>query len=267
MNEPIWDRMATLYDETRVYDKTCLNAALDYLVNRFPPEKFRRLLEPGIGTGRIAFPLVERGYQVEGVDRSKEMLSVLEDRLSQSEAPPDISVREADVTALPYSSGYFDIAVPVHLFYFIREWKAAADELLRVVKTDGPVVLMHTGTGMEVPFLNDRYRELCAEQGCIIGPVGVTSTIEVVDYYSELGCQVESIRDRWGWTSRIQLKDAVSYLRARAYSFTDVIPDDIHNATVTALETEVARQYGHLEVEVDVPNQVYLVVVTRPCRS
>ena len=131
------------------------------------------------------------------------------------------------------------------------------------MKRDGPVVLMHTGMGMEVPFLNDRYKEMCAEWGYCIESVGVTSTTEVMDYYHDIGCRVEPNRDRWQWTSHIQLSKAIGYLRERAYSFTRTVPDHVHHTTVKTLEAEVVRKHGGLESEVEVPNQVYLVIVSR----
>jgi methylase of polypeptide subunit release factors len=66
-----FDSMADLYDETRAFDEGCLQSALDFLVERFPPQMFNNVLEPGIGTGRIAIPLAERGYSIIGVDVSE----------------------------------------------------------------------------------------------------------------------------------------------------------------------------------------------------
>ena len=56
-----------------------------------------------------------------------------------------------------------------------------SNEIVRVVRSGGPVFFMHTGMGAEVPFLNERYQALCAERGYPIEPVGVRSTGEVVD--------------------------------------------------------------------------------------
>jgi predicted TPR repeat methyltransferase len=72
-----FDNMVRLYDETRIFDEECFESALDYMVERFPPRAFPNVLEPGIGTGRIAIPLAERGYRVTGVDISEEMLAFL----------------------------------------------------------------------------------------------------------------------------------------------------------------------------------------------
>ena len=258
-----FDSMVAFYDETRVFDKGCFDSALDFLVERFPPQMFSNVFESGIGTGRIAIPLAERGYRIMGVDLSEEMLALLRTRLTQSRRPLEISFQEADATKLPFPDAAFDMAIAVHLFYFIREWKKAADEILRVVRGEGPVVLMHTGTGTEIPFLNERYKALCAEQGCSIKQIGVRSTGEVVDYFTDLGCHAEWNRDRWPWTSRMRLDKALSYMKSRAYSFTTVAPDDVHLMAIERLESELQYRFGSLTAEVEISNQIYLVVILR----
>jgi len=256
-----FDSMIKLYDETRIFDRDCFDSALDFLVERFPPCDFGNVLEPGIGTGRIAIPLAERGYRITGIDISEEMLSILRRRLAQSKKSLQISVQKANMTELPFSDGTFDMVVAVHLFWFIEEWRKAVDEILRVVRSDAPVVLMHTGMGAEIPFLNNRYKELCAKQGYPIESVGVKSTTEVIDYVIKLGCHVEQIRDRWRWTSHIQLDRAFGYIKSRAYSFTTFAPDSVHETAIRRLESEIEHQYGSLTAVIDVPNQIYLVFI------
>lgn len=258
-----FDSMVELYDETRVFDEGCFHSALDYLVGRFPPRFFGQVFEPGIGTGRIAIPLAERGYSVTGMDISEEMLTLLKRRLAKSDPSLKVSFQKDDMTELPFPDGTFDMAIAVHLFWFIKEWKKAVDEIMRVVKSDGPMILMHTGMGAEIPFLNNRYKELCAEYGCIIESIGVKSTSEVIDYLMSRGYCVEQIRHRWKWTSRIRLDKALSYISSRAYSFTTVAPDSVHSAVVQKLQSESRDQFGSLDTIIEVPNQIYLVVVLR----
>jgi len=255
--------MVELYDETRVSDRGCFDSVLDYLVERFPPKIFSKVFEPGIGAGRIAIPLAQRGYRVTGVDISEEMLALLKRRLAQSTRPLQVYFQRADVTKLPFPDAAFDMAIAVHLFYFIQEWKKAADEILRVVNADGPVILMHTGMGTEIPFLNDRYKQLCAEHGCSVEVIGVKSTREVIDYFTEIGCHSEQIRDRWQWTSYTQLHKAFDYIRRRAYSFTTVAPENVHSIVIERLERELQQRFGSLTTMVAVPNQIYLVVIMR----
>lgn len=258
-----FSRMVRLYDETRVFDVDCFDSALDFLTERCPPTSFNKLFEPGVGTGRIAIPLAERGYQVTGVDISEEMLEVLNKRLLQRRRALPMSFHKADVMELPFPDAVFDIAIAVHLFYFIRQWKKAVNEILRVLKQDGPLVLMHTGTGAEILSLNARYKELCAEQGYPIKDVGVKSTSEVVDYLSSLGCHIEWIRDRWRWTQHIKLDKALRYIKSCAYSFTTIVPNKVHSIAVEKLESELQEQYGSLNSEVKIANQIYFVFVSR----
>ena len=262
MDSLSFDGLVNLYDETRVFDPHSFELALGFLNERFPPAAFCRWLEPGVGTGRIAWSLARCGYHITGVDISQEMLAALQRRSRQCYAPP-IAVQRANVTALPFADGAFDIAIAVHLFYFVPDWQRAADELVRVTRQDGAVILMHTGTGAEVPFLNEQYKALCEAAGYAASERGVKSTHQVVDYLSDCGCAAEWIRDRWMWTTRLRLDKALEYIQTRAYSFTALTPEVVHQATIEKLVAEMQAQYGNLGVEIQVPNQVYLVVIQR----
>ncbi|MEE8353484.1 MAG: class I SAM-dependent methyltransferase [Dehalococcoidales bacterium] len=199
-----FDAMAEFYDETRRFDRPSFDAALDWLATEFPPAEYPRVLEPGIGTGRIALPLAERGYRVDGIDLSPRMLAVLERRLAQPLVRPAVSYCLGDVLALPWPDASLDIAIAVHLFYHIRQWQAATDELLRVLRPGGVLALMHTGTGSEIPALNDRYRQLCGELGHAIDPIGVRSTRQVAEYLESLGYPCRRVEGRWQWVERLR---------------------------------------------------------------
>ena len=263
MDSLSFDNMVDIYDKTRVFDRHCFNSALDYLVERFPSAEYSDVLEPGVGTGRIAIPLAKRGYRVTGIDISEEMLAVLRERLKRSRKFLQISLQKADVIGLPFPNASFDMAIAVHLFYFIKEWRKAVDEILRVVSDNGSVILMHTGMGAEIPFLNSRYKELCAEQDCPIESIGVRSTSEVIDYLIYLGCRIEEIKDRWRWTSRISMDEAISYISSRAYSFSTFASDDVHYTAIRKLKTELIDRFGTLATKVEVPNQIYFVFIRK----
>jgi ubiquinone/menaquinone biosynthesis C-methylase UbiE len=258
-----FDTMVHLYEETRVCHPVYLKAALDDLAYRFPPLTFRNVFEPGIGTGRIAVPLAHRGYHLTGVDISPRMLALLRRRLARSGKSVYISICEADASYLPFPDNTFDMSVAVHLFYFVNDWEKAAYEMLRVVKPGHPLILMHTGTGMEVPYLNQRYKELCTEYGHNIAVTGVSTTAEVVAYFKTHGCEISPERKHWEWTSRIKLENALDYLKSRAYSFTISAPDNVHHTVIEHLIWEIQQKYGSLANRVNVPNRIYYMVVTR----
>jgi ubiquinone/menaquinone biosynthesis C-methylase UbiE len=258
-----FDGLVDLYDETRTFDAGCFFAALDYLEERMPPSTASRVFEAGIGNGRIALPLAARGYRVTGVDISRQMLAVLARRLATVPAAP-VAFAMGDVSALAFPAGCFDWAVAVHLFWFVADWQSAARELLRVVGPRGTVVLMSSGTGAEIPWLNARYKALCAEEGQQLANPGAGSTAEVLDYYRGLGCQVEQVLDRWCWSADIPYARALAHVAARAYSSTTMAPDAVHAAAVRRLEREVAALPGGLSGVAEVPNQIALTFVSPP---
>lgn len=256
-----FDNMAGIYDGTRVFDKGCFDSALDLLTERLPPDKYGDLLYPGIGTGRVAIPLAERGYRITGLDISENMLNLLRERLKHSEKSLAVFFQKADVLESPFPDSSFDMAITVHLFYFIPWWQKAVDEIFRVLKDGSPLILMHTGTGMEVPEINERYREMCAGQGYPIPDIGVKSNLAVVDYCESLGHKTEWFRDRWQWVQPVRLGEALYFLKNRAYSFTTFAPDYIHSKAIEALEAELTARYGSIGTEIEIPNQVYLAVI------
>ncbi len=259
-----FDGLTALYDQTRTFDPLCLGKALDWLEDHFPPTQSRTILEPGIGTGRIALPLMERGYRVTGLDISEEMLSVCAAQSQQSGYSDRLRCLRADATRLPFSEREFDLCMAVHLFYFIPEWRRALREMLRVLKPGGVLILLHTGFGAEVPHLNTRYRELAQNQDYDFSVYGVRSTTEVVDYATSLGCTSERIEEQsWKWVARLRQRDALDYLASRTYSFTKDVPEVVHQNVMDSLRRE-ADAAGGMDAIIEVPNRISIVVLT-PC--
>ena len=253
--------LVVLYEETRTFDAECFSSALDYLQLEYPPERYRNVFEPGIGNGRIAIPLARRGYDVTGVDISSEMLLQLSDRLHGTPYEGKVSFQQADVTDLPFADDQFDMAIVVHLFYFISDWKKSIDEICRVVKSDGSLILMHTGTGEEIPELNQRYKELCADLGVDTSQPGAKSTSDVIQYLQENGKFIEYVKDRWVWTSRIPIANALDHLQMRAYSFTTSASDHIHNHVMCKLRDELKCQDTGTGEILEITNQIYLAII------
>lgn len=254
--------LASLYDQTRTADPDCFAAALNWITARFPPIQFRMLLEPGIGTGRVALPLAERGYQIVGGDISEEMLGVC---LTRSiNVANRLHCVLADTNFLPFPEKAFDLCLAVHLFYFIPQWQQAVQEMLRVLRPNGVLILLHTGFGTEVPHLNTRYRELAQNQDYVFPVYGVRSTTEVVDYAASLGCTVERIEEQsWEWMARLRQRDALGHLASRAYSFTKDVPEVVHQSVMDSLHHE-ADAAGSMNAIIEVPNRISVVVLS-PC--
>ncbi len=69
---------ATYDDDAAMFDPRTIDPAVDFLADLAGPGRAPgRALEFGIGTGRIALPLAQRGVPVHGIDISKAMLAKL----------------------------------------------------------------------------------------------------------------------------------------------------------------------------------------------
>lgn len=254
--------LAERYDATRTVDQEQFDAALEFFVDRFPPQTYSAVVDAGVGTGRIGAPVAERGYHVTGIDRSTEMLAHCRQRIKNRDQH-SLSCVRGDVTTLPFATATFDLALAVHLVYFVGNWQHAVNELLRVLTEQGVLVVMHTGFGRSIPSVNKRYQQLCAEKGHPINTPGVDSSQVVVEWARQQDYDVEQIRDRWMWTASVHVGTALQNLAAKSYSSATVVPDTVHEEVICDLRSHLREEYGSLDTTVEVPNQLYMVFITR----
>jgi ubiquinone/menaquinone biosynthesis C-methylase UbiE len=256
-----FDSIAPVYDQTRALDEKSLKGALDFIVARFPPSQYKKLFEPGIGTGRIAIPLAEQGYHVNCADISGEMLKKLAAKLSRRQPPLPVAFKQADVTALPFPDAVFDISVATHVFHLIRDWKKAMSETLRVLKPKAPLVLMFTGAGTEAPGVRERYKTLSAESGYKVQHIGMNSKNDLPDYVSTMGRHIEWVRGRWQWQQHVRLDKVLADIRNKSYSSSKHVPDDVHAKVMEKIELELKTQYADLAVEIDIPLHIDIALI------
>jgi ubiquinone/menaquinone biosynthesis C-methylase UbiE len=140
-----FDRAATFYDATRALDPDVARRLTDALEREIRPAG-SRVLEPGIGTGRIARPLAERGIRVTGADISHLMMEHLLAQLTPHHAPPDLVL--ADATFLPFADACFPAVMACHLLHLIPDWRQAIGEMRRVLRPGG-VIILHSETNTD----------------------------------------------------------------------------------------------------------------------
>ena len=99
-----------------------------------------RVLELGVGTGRIALPLVDAGVDVAGIDASREMLDALR-------AKPDaqrVRVVSGDMAELPFASGFSLVLVAFNTLFNLATHdriEACFREVTRVLAPAGAFVV------------------------------------------------------------------------------------------------------------------------------
>ncbi|HET7338715.1 MAG TPA: class I SAM-dependent methyltransferase [Candidatus Dormibacteraeota bacterium] len=134
-------RAADYYDRTRAVPDEVMARLVPELTTRLPAAE--ACLEVGVGTGRIAIPLVEAGVRIVGVDISAEMLGKL--RAKRAGAWPQLAI--ADATRLPFRDATFGSAIVSHVLHLVPAWRRAVAEMVRVVRPGGVLAASRGGGG------------------------------------------------------------------------------------------------------------------------
>ena len=130
-----FDRAASFYDDTRAMAPEAVGAVTDSILDALARSGAGRLLEVGIGTGRISLPLMTRGLPVSGVDISAGMIARLRAKLTPEHHPPDLIF--GDATRLPFRDGAFPAALTVHVLHLVSSAEATLAEIRRVLAPGG----------------------------------------------------------------------------------------------------------------------------------
>jgi len=99
------------------------------------PDEF--ILDAGCGTGVFTLDIISRGARVVGADLSLPMLSHAEQKTRGSYFWPVL----ADISSLPFPENTFDKVASVTAFEFIEDARRAMEELFRVTKKGGRIVV------------------------------------------------------------------------------------------------------------------------------
>jgi ubiquinone/menaquinone biosynthesis C-methylase UbiE len=131
-----FDRMATVYDSTREEPDP---ATLSALVGALRELRLERLLEVGVGTGRVARPLSASGIRITGIDLSAPMLA-------RARAKGLLQLVRGSAYQLPFRSATFDAVLFAHVLHLLDDPRRALEGGFRISR--GPVVaLLEVGDG------------------------------------------------------------------------------------------------------------------------
>ena len=106
-----FDRVSAVYDETR---EPLTSEEVERLADLLKERGVKSILEVGVGTGRIALPLLERGFEVYGVDLSNGML-----QKAKAKGMKDILL--GDANQLPFGDKAFDGVVLAHVIHLLDD--------------------------------------------------------------------------------------------------------------------------------------------------
>ncbi|MCG8347682.1 MAG: class I SAM-dependent methyltransferase [Chloroflexales bacterium] len=255
-----FDRAANYYDATRGYTEGVAERIRDALTDHIGATVTTRFLELGVGTGRIALPFIQAGYNYTGIDLSRAMLNVLQTKLRQ----PGAGVRlrawlcQADVTDLPFAAATFEVILGVHVLHLVNDWQQALREARRVLHPSGAWMILGYDEGLREPGDLDRseslppplqaqktWNSILKEMG--YGARTGRSRIQISDerlhtHFHELGATTEAVCLTTYARPAISARDVVNRYRERIYSSDWNRPDDIHNEAIRRIERWLATE-------------------------
>ena len=216
-----FDRVADIYDETRGFAQGVIERVVDALEKELSRES--SVLEVGVGTGRIAAPLTERGMDVTGIDISKAMLAK-----AMSKGLSCLLV--ADARRLPFANRSFDHVLTVHVTHLISDWRIALAEIGRVAR-HRYASLTTDRMECDTEKLRKAYEDLCSDAGFEARHPGIDE-IEISDVVRPF--KTVPISDV---TDTVIAKTAIGRLRSRTFSIQWSVPDEVHERAMAELDS------------------------------
>lgn len=182
-----FDRAAEYYDATRALPAEVMTALTEVLVAELASSR-QPCLEIGVGTGRIALPLHERGVRLAGADIAEAMLRRL---LANADGVLPFPLLRADATRLPLADATFGSVLAVHVLHLIPTWRDAVEEAMRVLRPGGALIASFPGGGADARQTDSAapwrqaVRETLARRGLVRATSGARTPQDVAGYLGE----------------------------------------------------------------------------------
>jgi ubiquinone/menaquinone biosynthesis C-methylase UbiE len=117
------------------------DTSLESLLAALRPRTTDRMLDVGCGTGRFVITMAPLVAQVVGVDLTIAMLEQAR-RLQADTSITNVEWRQADVTALPFENGVFDIVSSKAMLHHVASPARVIAEMVRVCAAEGRIVIV-----------------------------------------------------------------------------------------------------------------------------
>jgi len=254
-----FDRVAHVYDETRAMPPEVTARVADAIARAAREVAASpRLLEVGIGTGRIAVPLAERGVQVFGADIAPKMLGVLRAKRA------DMPVLLAEATRLPFRDGAFDAVLFVHVLHLVPDAAAVLREAARVVRAGGAVIYGGDDHDAGIRRQADAIVAECA----LAAGVDMSTRDEPHDRAMEAmsagvlrdaGARLETI-EAARWTGTVSVRRMLERLARRDYSSSWRIPEEKVAGIVEAARPRLEALLGGPDGEASFERSFSLII-------
>lgn len=248
MEKISFDRAVEYYDATRGYPEGTPERIRDAIVQYTGASEATRFLELGIGTGRIALPFIQAGFDYSGVDISQAMMDKLKEKLAGDPQHGEYRYQLylGDVTRLPFANASFEVIIVVHVLHLIEQWQQAIEEARRVLSSGGWFLVAQDGgpthEHVEEPRPARIVREKWSEIQHELGIEGSRKRRDmwqgtglITRYLEESGATVENVMLVEHQLPALSARRMAEQIMARMYSSDWETPEDLHQESARRL--------------------------------
>jgi ubiquinone/menaquinone biosynthesis C-methylase UbiE len=128
-------------------------------IDEYAQGRVLKVLDCGCGSGGIMENLLKNGHKVFGLDISMDMI-IEARKLSKQYAADESNCLRGDIEVLPFLTDTFDVVLSVGVLQFLEHDRIALQELSRIAKQDG-IVLITLPNIIKLNNLFDPYYYVC----------------------------------------------------------------------------------------------------------
>jgi ubiquinone/menaquinone biosynthesis C-methylase UbiE len=213
-----FDRVAKIYDSTRGLPDSVMKAVLDSFVVEL--RSSGTVLDAGVGTGRFAGPLKERGIDIVGLDVSEAMLS-------EAKRKSLTSLVRGELTTMPFADGVFDSCLMVHVLHLVENPAGLLSEIVRVCKSK----LLSLAEESDNVGVRENYIKLRKEMGYHWSEISEQKLVTLV--------APTELKDIISYSEETRTDDDIQYFRDRLSAVTWDVPDDVHKIIISRLSSTI----------------------------
>jgi ubiquinone/menaquinone biosynthesis C-methylase UbiE len=254
----VFDQAADYYDQTRGLPAHVLEQ-IGQLMTGAIGKPAARVLEAGVGTGRIALPVLGASsdeLKYIGIDLSVPMMRKLQEKIAHDQkAESRLQLIQADAMRLPFADKAFDAVIEVHVLQLIPRWRAALKEMRRVMRTNGVFLHAHASDQHNdaeawSPWIEtrSRWRAILREMNYHSDWAGVKTDRELLDALRGEASTFEEL-PAIRWTHTDSFRRVLRFIAAKQFSDTWRVPEDIFLESLRRLEAWMQEAHPDMDRE------------------
>jgi ubiquinone/menaquinone biosynthesis C-methylase UbiE len=260
MLDPSFDRIAKQYSAQRAHPPEVSLKIGQAIVAELGREN-GTVLELGVGTGRIAFPVIVAGCDVVGIDIAYEMLRAAQNE-GNTEYLSHLRLVQGDISQLPFPTAYFDGVMVVHVLHLLPDIRQVITEVKRVLRFGGVIVQGRDWTDPQSFAGQLRHQLRMAVMSLSTSARPPSAMVDVPALMQEMGGSEPREVVAVSWHTQVVPQQLLDGMARRDDAETWALSDELLEAAVSRLRTWATDAFGDLMVPRQVEHR-FILTTTR----